>query len=221
MRSGGQDGQLPRLGRMRAARDGRVHKRHSVPLGHLRELVRLGRSHATHLQPDRAFGPIPEQGLNHIEDDARGGQHRDHHPGAADHLARRLGSLATTALEIAKMLWVSVPGDDRDAPIEQPMGHSRTHQAEAQQSDANPLLTCLVHLAARDSHTHARSRSHSPFRPLLRAGTTAGEPKEAVRKSFPSEGGEDQARECAACSPIQKRGAKADAARIVSRVIKV
>ena len=41
------------------------------------------------------------------------------------------------------MFAVAVPGDDRDAPIEKSMGHRGTHQADAQQPDANLLLTGL------------------------------------------------------------------------------
>ena len=45
--------------------------------------------------------------------------------------------LATTGLKLAKVLRVAVPCDDGDVLIEQPMGHRGTHQAEAQQSNAN------------------------------------------------------------------------------------
>jgi hypothetical protein len=141
--SGGQDGELTLLGGMSAARDGRVDKPDRVRLGDLRQPVCLDRPHAAHLQPDGALRPILEQRLNHIKDDGGGREHGDHNPGAAHHVAWPFGRLATTTLETAKLLSVAVPRDERDAPIEKPMGHGRAHQADAQQPDAKLLLTGL------------------------------------------------------------------------------
>jgi hypothetical protein len=64
--------------------------------------------------------------------------------------------LATTAVEIANMLSIAVPRDNRDTPVEKPTRHRRTHQADTQQPDADLLLTGLAaHLLVRDHFTHA------------------------------------------------------------------
>jgi hypothetical protein len=132
------------LGGLRAAGHGRVDDPDSMRRGDACQLVGLRRPDAAHLQPDGVLGPVVEQRLDDLEDDVGGREHRDHDPGAADRFARPFGRLTTTACELAKPLGVAVPGDHRDLPLEQPVGHGGTHQADAQQSDANLAHRALL-----------------------------------------------------------------------------
>jgi hypothetical protein len=92
---------------------------------------------------DGALRPIPEQRLDHLEDHSGRWEHGDHNTGAAHDVARSFGRLATTTLESTNVIRLAVPRDHRDPPIDKPMGHRGTHQADAQQPDANLLLTGL------------------------------------------------------------------------------
>jgi hypothetical protein len=49
--------------------------------------------------------------------------HGDPHSGGAHHLTGPLSRLTNLALEPTKTLGFTVPGGDRDVPLEQPMGH--------------------------------------------------------------------------------------------------
>jgi hypothetical protein len=130
---------LTMLGGLRAARDGGIDDRHRVRLGDTSQLVSLGRSHAAHLQPDRLLGPSVHQRLDHFENYLGVREHGDHGCRPGQHVARLVRGLGTTIFQIEQVVGVAIPRGHRDALIEQAVGHRGSHQANAQQPDADAV----------------------------------------------------------------------------------